>query len=260
MVVSAVAGTTEVDYSHGVAITSSIHPTADTTIEPVRYPKKSNSMGLLSTILVDGGGGVPRWMRFLGAAARHPLVFLRSLSVRRWSERAVILLVMQSIDNSLRVFRKRTLIGSRLTSSQETGKPNPTYIPVANEAARAAARHMGGDAASSLNEVLLDVPVTAHILGGACIGESPEAGVVDPYHRVFGYQGLHVFDGASVPANLGVNPSLTITALAERAVAMWPNRDQPDHRPEVGAGYEAVDARLPVRPAVPAGAPAELRF
>jgi cholesterol oxidase len=259
-ITGAIARGTDVDYSHGVAITSSIHPSFDTTIEPVRYPKGSNSMGLLSTILVDGGRGLPRWMRFFATAARHPIVFLRSLSVRKWSERSVILLVMQSIDNSMRVFRKRGVLGTRLTSTPETGKPHPTYLPVANEAARAAAAAMDGDPGSSLNEVLLDVPMTAHILGGACIGESPDHGVIDPYHRVYGYPGIHVVDGAAVPANLGVNPSLTITALAERAMALWPNKDDADTRPVADARYTVVDPIRPVRPAVPAGAPAELLF
>ena len=159
-------------------------------------------MGLLSTVLVDGGGGVPRWVRFGTAIIRHPLQFLRSLSVRRWSERSVILLVMQSVDNSLRVFRKKGPLGTRLTSSHDTGKPSPRYLPVANEAARAAADHMEGFPRSSLNEVILDVPMTAHILGGACIGASAAYGVIDPYHRVFGHEGLHVMDGAAVPANL----------------------------------------------------------
>lgn len=258
-IVGASAPTARVDYSHGVAITSSIHPTPDTTIEPVRYPKGSNSMGLLSTILVDGGG-LPRWLRFLATAIRHPVTFVRSLSVRRWSERTVILLVMQSIDNSLRVFRKQGVFGSRLTSSHATGKPNPRYLPVANDAARAAADHMGGFPGSSLNEVLLDVPITAHILGGACIGDSPASGVVDPYHRVFGHPDLHVVDGAAVPANLGVNPSLTITALAERAMAMWPNKGEHDPRPDAGAAYAAVRPVHPDGPAVPSGAVGELRL
>ena len=259
-ITGATARTTDVDYSHGVAITSSIHPSADTTIEPVRYPKGSNSMGLLSTVLVDGGGGVPRWVRFGAAIIRHPIKFLRSLSVRRWSERSVILLVMQSVDNSLRVFRKRGLLGTRLTSTHATGKPSPRYLPVANEAARAAATHMGGFGGSSLNEVVLDVPMTAHILGGACIGASPAEGVIDAYHRVYGHPGLHVVDGAAVPANLGVNPSLTITALAERAMALWPNKGDEDLRPAATAGYATLDPVTPGNPAVPAGAPGELRF
>jgi cholesterol oxidase len=259
-IVGALAPDVKTDYSHGVAITSSIHPDADTTIEPVRYPKGSNSMGLLSTILVDGGGKVPRWLKFVAAAVRHPVTFLRSFSVRRWSERTVILLVMQSIDNSFRVFHKKGLFGTRLTSAHDTGKPSPSYLPVANQAARAGAEHMGGFAGSSLNEVLLDIPLTAHILGGACVGDSPDSGVIDPYHRVFSYPDLHVTDGAAVAANLGVNPSLTITALAERAMALWPNRGDEDMRPPPGDAYRTVDPTRPRAPAVPEGAWGELRL
>ncbi|NNF68695.1 MAG: cholesterol oxidase, partial [Acidimicrobiia bacterium] len=179
---------------------------------------------------------------------------------RRWSERTVILLVMQSIDNSLRVFRKKGIFGTRLTSAHDTGRPSPRHLPIANEAARSAATHMGGTPGSSLNEVLLDIPLTAHILGGACVGASPDTGVVDAYHRVFGHPDLHVVDGASVAANLGVNPSLTITAMAERAMSLWPNNGDPDPRPTQTEGYRQIDPTLPHSPAVPQGAPAELRF
>jgi len=226
-----------VDYSAGVAIGSSIFPNEHTHIQPVRYPKGSNAMGLLGTLLVDGGGRLPRQLRFLVEAARHPLLFLRSLSVRRWSQRTVILLVMQSRANSLRVRWRR----GRLISEQGDGEPNPTYIPEANEAARIVAELIGGDAGSSVNEVLLDVPTTAHILGGCCVGETPERGVVDPWLRLHGCPGLHVVDGAAVSANLGANPSLTITAQAERALSFWPNRGEADPRPPLGAPYEQVE-------------------
>ena len=248
----ATAPSAEPDYSRGVAITSSIHPEPRTHIEPVRYPKGSNAMGLLGTLLTDGGGRVPRPVRFLGNAVRHPVQLIRSLSVRRWSERSIILLVMQSYDNSLRLFLKRGILGTRLRSEQGHGAPNPSYLPIANEAARVAADAMGGVPGSTLNEVLLDVPTTAHILGGASIGADIAAGVVDPYHRVFGHPGLHVVDGAAVGANLGVNPSLTITAMAERATAMWPNKGDADTRPELGAGYDRIDAVAPRSPAVDA--------
>ncbi len=250
-ILGAVADSTDVDYSKGVAITSSFHPEPRTHVEPVRYSKGSNVMGLLATLLTDGGGRIPRQLRFLGTVIRHPIRFLRSLSVRRWSERSVILLVMQSYDNSLRMFRKRGRFGSRLTTEPSHGKPLPSYIPLANEAARVAARVMDGQPMSSINEVLLDVPTTAHILGGACIGSSPETGVIDPYHRVFGHDGLHAIDGSSIGANLGVNPSLTITAMAERAMAMWPNKGEDDPRPPVGT-YERVAPVPPQRPTVPA--------
>jgi cholesterol oxidase len=119
---------------------------------------------------------------------------------------------------------------------------------------------MGGYGGSSLNEVLLNIPITAHILGGACVADSAESGVIDPYHRVFGHPGLHVVDGAAVAANLGVNPSLTITAMAERAMAMWPNNRESDPRPASGEHYRPIDPIRPSAPAVPEGALAELRF
>lgn len=249
-ILGASARTAEVDYSYGVAITSSIHPEPQTHIEPVRYSKGSNLMGLLGTLLTDGGGRVPRQIRFLGNILRHPIQFLRTMWVHRWAERTVILLVMQSYNNSLRVFRKRGWLGTRLVSEQGLGTPNPTYIPIANEAARVAADLIDGVPGSLANEVLLDVPTTAHILGGAPVGADPASGVVDPYHRLFGYPGLHVIDGAAVGANLGVNPSLTITAMAERAVAAWPNRGEFDLRPELGAEYRVVEPQLARRRAI----------
>lgn len=258
-----VARSRSVDYSRGVAITSSFHPEPSTRIEPVRYPPGSNSMGLLATIMVEGEGRGPQWWRFLRAAARHPVTFLRSLSVWRWSERSVILLVMQSIDNSLRLRtrpgrlrRRRT----RLTSEPGHGRPNPRWLPVGHEAARVAAAAMEGFPVGSINESVLGIPVTAHLLGGAAIGTDPSTGVIDPYHRVFGHPGLHVADGAAISANLGSNPSLSITALAERAMAMWPNAGEPDPRPPLGEAYRRIGPVLPARPAVPHDAPAALRY
>jgi cholesterol oxidase len=243
-------------FSRGVAITSSFHPDPDTHIEPVRYGPGSNAMGLLSTLLVDGGGRVPRPVRFLAQALRHPALFARSLSNRRWSERTIIALVMQSLDNSLTVRRTRS---GRLTSGPGHGPANPTWIPVGHEAVRRMAAKIGGFPGGTVGDVF-DIPMTAHILGGATIGDSPATGVVDAYHRVFGYPGLHVVDGSAVPANLGVNPSLTITALAERAMSLWPNLGDPDPRPAVGSDYLRLDPIAPRSPAVPAHAPAALHF
>ena len=251
-IVIASADSAETDYSPGVAITSSFHPDEHTHIEPVRYPPGSNVMGLLTTMLVDGGGRIPRQLRFAGVVARHPVAFARSLSVRRWSERSVIILTMQSADNSLRVVRR----GRHLTTRPGHGEPNPTYLPAANRAARLAAAAIGGQPQGSFFEALLDVPTTAHIIGGCCIGDSPETGVIDPYHRVYGAPGLHVADGSAVSANLGVNPSLTITAMTERAMALWPNKGQADRRPPLGDAYQRLDPVPPAAPAVPAGAPA----
>jgi cholesterol oxidase len=235
----------EVDLTHGVAITSSFHVDETTHVENVRYGKGSNLMGALAVMQVDGGGGIPRWARFVGKAARHPGAFARSLSNRRWSERSVIALVMQTSDNSITVSRRRGLLGWHLTSTQGHGAPNPTYIPQGNAAVRELAagleRTTGEHAApgSSVGEVL-DIPMTAHFLGGAVISDSPETGVIDPYHRVWGYPGLHVVDGAAVSANLGVNPSLTITAQAERAMSLWPARDEHDRRPAQGEPYVRI--------------------
>ncbi|HEC08189.1 MAG TPA: GMC family oxidoreductase [Acidimicrobiales bacterium] len=248
-----------VDYTKGVAITSSFHPDAETHVEPVRYGHGSNSMGLLSTIAVDGGGG-RRVGRFLRAVMARPRAFLASLSVRRWSERSIILLVMQSRDNSLVTYPRRTLRGWRLATRQGHGEPNPSWIPQAAEAARITAEEIGGEPMASWNEVVADIPVTAHIIGGCAISPDDATGVIDPYHRVHGYPDLHVVDGAAVPANLGVNPSLTITAMAERALALWPNRGGPDPRPEAGEPYRRCDPVRPGRPAVPAGAPAALTW
>jgi cholesterol oxidase len=240
------------DFSRGVAITSSIHPDGQTHIEPVRYGRGANAMGLLQSILVDGGPR--RGRRWLGQVAAHPLAYVRLLSVRDWSRRTVIALVMQSLDNSLTTRWRR----GRLRTVPGHGAPNPTWIPAGNEAVRLLAEEIGGVPGGSVTEAF-DIPVTAHILGGAAIGGSPETGVVDPYHRVYGHPGLHVVDGASVSANLGVNPSLTITAQAERAMAFWPNRGDPDPRPAPGGPYRRLAPIAPSRPAVPADAPAALR-
>ncbi|WP_153809102.1 GMC family oxidoreductase N-terminal domain-containing protein [Nocardia sp. SYP-A9097] len=247
----------DIDFTRGVAITSSIHPTPDTHIEPVRYGKGSNAMGLLQTLMVDGGGRVPRWLRFLGTVLRHPLDMLQYLSVKNWSERTIISLVMQHLDNSITTYTKRGLFGRKLTSKQGHGEPNPTWIPAGNEVTRAVAAKIGGVAGGSWGEVF-NIPLTAHFLGGAVIGADAGSGVIDPYHRVYGYPTMSVVDGAAVSANLGVNPSLTITAQAERAAAMWPNKGEADTRPEPGTGYQRIAPVTPNRPAVPASAPAAL--
>jgi cholesterol oxidase len=247
----------DVDLTKGVAITSSFHPAPDTHVENVRYGKGSNAMGALATILVDGGGTVPRPVKFVVEAVRHPVVFARSLSLYRWSERTVIGLVMQTRDNSLTVSGRRGLFGGRtLTSRQGHGEPNPTWIPAGHRSIVALAQRLSQATGlrafpgSSLGEVV-DVPMTAHFLGGAVIGADPGHGVVDPYHRVWGYPGLHVVDGSAVSANLGVNPSLTITAQAERAMSLWPNSGEQDPRPAQGEAYERLEPVPAKQPAVP---------
>jgi cholesterol oxidase len=248
----------DADFTDGVAITSSFHPDEHTHVEPVRYGKGSNAMGLLQTVLTDGGPWRP--LRWFKAFFRHPWPHLRMLSVRRWSEQTVIALVMQATDNSLNVHYRRSWYGRRrLTTTQGHGAPNPTWIPAGNQAARLLAEEIGGVPGGSWGEVF-NIPITAHILGGAPIGDSADRGVVDAYQRVYGHPGLHVVDGAAVSANLGVNPSLTITAQAERAMAMWPNKGEADPRPPLGEPYRQVAPVAPHTPAVPATAPAALRL
>ncbi|MEU6559637.1 GMC family oxidoreductase [Nocardia nova] len=245
------------DFTRGVAITSSIHPTPDTHIEPVRYGKGSNSMGLLQTLMVDGGGRIPRWLRFLLEVLRHPVTLVRMLSVRNWSERTVISLVMQHLDNSITTYTKRGVFGRKLSSKQGHGEPNPTWIPAGNDVTRRVADKIGGTAGGTWGEVF-NIPLTAHFLGGAVIGADADHGVIDPYHRVYGYPTLSVVDGAAVSANLGVNPSLTITAQAERAAAMWPNKGEQDTRPAQDDRYRRISPVAPRNPVVPASAPAAL--
>ncbi|MFI7413840.1 GMC oxidoreductase [Streptomyces sp. NPDC049627] len=248
------------DFTKGVAITSSIHPDENTHIEPVRYGKGSNSMGLLGVLQVPGGGRGPRWLRFLATSVRHPVLFARSLSKRRWSERAIIGLVMQSLDNSLTVSLKRVRRGKGvLTSHQGHGAPNPTWIPAAEQAARLLADEINGFPGNTIGEIL-DIPMTAHFIGGCPIGDSPETGVVDPYHRLYGHPGIAVVDGSTVSANLGVNPSLTITAQAERAMSMWPNKGERDSRPAQGESYCHIPPVEPTRPVVPRTAFGALRL
>jgi len=252
------------DLTHGVAITSSIHPTPDTHIEPVRYGKGSNAMGLLQTLMTDGTGpegtDVPRWKQLLRQAREDPGNIIRMLNPSGWSERTVIALVMQHLDNSITTFTKRGKLGIRwFSSKQGHGEPNPTWIPAGNQVTRRIAEKIDGVAGGTWGE-LFNIPLTAHFLGGAAIGDSPERGVIDPYHRVYGYPTMFVVDGAAISANLGVNPSLSIAAQAERAAALWPNKGENDQRPLQGDAYRRLAPIPPERPVVPASAPGALRW
>ena len=255
--VGAVSQRTDVDFTRGVAITSSFHPSPQTHIEPVRYGRGSNAMALLSTFRPSGD--VPSLRVWARDIVRTPRKLVRALDVRGWSQRSIIVLAMQSIDNSLTVSMRRGLLGRRLTSRQGHGEPNPTRLPEADEVASRAASIIGGEPAIGV-AALVDAAMTAHFIGGCVIGESADDGVIDPWHRVHGYPGLHVVDGAAVSANLGANPSLTITAQAERAFAYWPNHGDLDPRPAPGDDYRSIDVVAPRRPAVPASSPGTLRL
>lgn len=225
------------ELARGIAITTSFHVDDRTHVENVRYGPGSNLMGALATVLVPGDRGLgTRLGSLIRQVLRSPVRQFRLGNLRRWSERGIIALVMQTADNSLTLSLRRRFGRLVMTSAQGHGEPNPSHLPQAHTAAAAIARRVeqeGGvsaEARGSWPEVF-GIPLTAHFLGGAVISASPEDGVIDPYHRVWGHPGLHVVDGSAVPANPGVNPSLTITALAERALSYWPKTDETDQRP-----------------------------
>jgi cholesterol oxidase len=206
-----------------VAITSSIYPDANTHIETVTYGNDGDSMRRLYTLLTGDGTRMTRPLKLLAQAAMHPGRFAKLLRSKNWSRRTIIILVMQTLDNAMALRPKHGPLGTFwLQTEQDPERPNPTFIPVANQAAEWFAKRTGGIAQSSVMEALLNVPTTAHILGGAVIGSDPGRGVVDAHQKVFGYENLMVCDGSVIPANVGVNPSLTITALAEHAMSFVP--------------------------------------
>lgn len=248
----------EIDFSQGAAITSSFFPDEKTHVEPVRYGKGSNLMGLLQTVMTEGGSASNRRRSWLRKVLKNPVTLLRILNVRRWSERSVIALVMQNVDSAITVRAKRSLFGFRLTSKNNSDNPNATYIPAANEVARSISRRHGGLPVGHVGD-LVSAPFTAHFVGGCVIGSDEKSGVIDPYHRVWNYPTLHVIDGSTLTANLGVNPSLTITAQAERALSLWPNKGDEDLRPSQGESYVRIPAIPPRAPVVPEGAVGELR-
>jgi len=213
----------------------------DTYMEVVRYSAGSDAMSFLGTLATDGGTRLGRPLRWAATCLRHPLDFLRTLSPFGWARRSTIVLVMQTLESSLRLVRERRWywpFGKGLTSRRAPDQPPvPSYIPVANQASRHIAEATGGFASSAVNEVLLNVPTTAHILGGAPMAASPADGVIDSRNRVFGYDDFYVIDGSMIPSNLGVNPSLTITALAEHAMSHVPPKD-------AGAGLRPLPAEL----------------
>ncbi|UTI64277.1 GMC oxidoreductase [Paraconexibacter antarcticus] len=213
------------DFSRGVAITSSIYPDPDTHIEPVTYGKGADSQSLLYTLMTEAGKRGTQPVALLQNLARHPVQALRATRVRKFSQRTMILLVMQSLDNSMRLKVKRRWPNGNvvLTTEQDAANPNPDKIPAAYRAAEWIQARTGGTAQAIVTEALLSIPTTAHILGGAVVGATPQTGVVDEHHRAFGYENLLVCDGSAVPANVGANPSLTITAMTERAMTFVPD-------------------------------------
>ncbi len=211
------------DLSQGIAIGSGVYIDEHTHIEAVRYPLGSDAMGFLTTILTDGRPGPRRialWLKnVMGSLLRHPVKTVRVLQPRGWAREFVILLCMQALEGEIEMRWQRPWFWPFQKSLVSRGEKVPTYIPKANEFAKKFAQLTGGFAMSMLPEILFDVPGTAHCIGGCVIADSPDHGVVDHRHRVFGYKNMYICDGSVVAANLGVNPSFTITALAERAMS-----------------------------------------
>lgn len=238
----------KIDFSQGAAITSSFQPDSRTHVEPVRYGKGSNAMALLQTVMTDGNSN--RWLQLFKAVFTKPFTILKILNIRKWSERTVIALIMQNIDSAITTHMKRTIFGWRLSSRNNIENPNATYIPAANQTAEIIANKYGGVPAGTIGD-LIGAPFTAHFVGGCVIGKNDQVGVIDPYHRVWNYPSLHIVDGSSITANLGVNPSLTITAQAERAFSMWPNNGDKDLRPNQNQPYLRIDSIKPRNPIFP---------
>ncbi len=217
----------QANYSDQIAITSGVYPDKKTHMEIVRYPRKSDAMALLATLLVGGGKPWPRTIRFFGNIVHHPIQFLKTLWPFNWAQRTPIILVMQTIDSHMRLNFKRRWwrIGRHsMNSSMDRTATIPSYLPIANEVAKRMAKKMDGRPLSILPEVLFNVTSTAHILGGCRMSQTPEQGVVDFQGKIHGYDNLYVVDGSTVPVNLGVNPSLTIAALAEHIMAALPRK------------------------------------
>ena len=250
----------DIDYSQGAAITSSIFPSPDTHIEPVRYGKGSNFMALLQSVIASGKAGQnPNPLRLIWATITNLHRLPSFYNLRDWSERAIILLVMQARDNSLVTKLRGGLFGRRLTSVQGHGEKNPAWVPAGHDVARELAKEINGTPGAVVTEPF-GIPMTAHFLGGCVIGADASTGVVDPYLRAFGVDGLHILDGSTLSANPGVNPSLAIAAQAEWAMAHWPNKGGSDPRPGLGEKFAAVQPVPPLKPVVPKTASGALRL
>jgi cholesterol oxidase len=245
----------EADFTRGVAITSSVHPDDVTHIEPVRFGQGHDAMCALVAALTDGGKKFPRIFRWIGNELRHPIRHLRLRKPPGWARENVILLVMQTLDNFFHLKRSRPWFfpfAAFLSTKRGPDRGHLKWLPAGNDFGRRLARRMGGVAANVVTEVAVNAPITAHILGGCSFGPTPEEGVIDERNRVKGYEGMIVCDGSQIPENLGVNPALSITAFAERAMSFVP--------PKKPVRYLAAEKKwgldgLLTRASVPSGEP-----
>jgi cholesterol oxidase len=237
-----------------VAITSGVWPDPQTSIEPCYYGVGSDLMAFLMTAHHEGEQKHPT-LNWLKELIEHPLKVMGIDDPRHWSERIMVMLCMQTTDTSIELYWEHGMLHSR----KGKGEPPPTHIPVVEQFADRLSKKMGAEQGAMWFEVL-NKTASAHFIGGIPIAETADRGVVDPYQRVFGHPGLHMMDGSVMPANPGVNPTLMLTALAERAMSFWPNKGDADTRPPLGSGYQRPKAVMPHKPIVPKGAPAVLRL
>ena len=241
-VLAVTAADEHADFTRTVAIASSVYPDDDTHIEPVTYGPSADSLSLMFWLMTEAGRRGTRPLHFLRGVLSRPRAALSAMRVRGWSRRTVILLVMQTLDGAMRLKVTRRWPNGNvvLGTEQDPDNPNPDQIPAAYRAAEWLQGRLRGTSQAMFTEAMFCIPTTAHILGGAVIGADADSGVVDARHSVFGYRNLLVCDGAAVPANIGVNPSLTITALAERAMAQIEPKG--DVVPASGSGRAATTA------------------
>lgn len=213
----------DINYSEGVSISSIFNADENTRVEPVRYPDGSSLMRFLAAPLIDTDVPVAlRLLRFMGWIISHPLDFAKATFLPNWAHNTTILLVMQHVDNRMKFRTGRslfTMFRTGLVAEEEPGYEINAQVGGSHELTRDFARRVDGVALGSIGENLLNLPTTAHILGGAPIGRDAAEGVVDENFQVHNYPGLYIIDGSVMPANPGVNPSLTITALAEYAMS-----------------------------------------
>lgn len=209
------------DFARSIALTSSVYPASDTHIEVATYGRDGDAQSLIMGLASAAGSRGTRPFHFFLNMLRHPRKLISSLRIRKFSRRTVFLICMQSLENSISLKVRFRLPGGFpvLTTVQDPEHPIPTALPAAWDVAEWWAAKVGGVVQAAVPEAILSIPTTAHLLGGAVIGASAETGVINECHEVFGYQNLLVCDGAAIPANVGVNPSLTIAALSERAMS-----------------------------------------
>jgi len=213
--------------NNGVAISSYFNPDDHTHVEIVKYNDTSGAMGKLATLAVGEGKGIVRLIKWFFTALAHPLKFLKlTFNFRNWGRNSIIFLVMQSFDNSMRMIWKKGIFGSTISFKNDKDSKVPAYIPIGQEVMNRYARKVNGIAQNAWPEILLDMPMTAHILGGCPMGKTKNEGVVNEYFEVHGYKNMFILDGSIIPSNLGVNPSLSITALSEYAIDHIPEKPE----------------------------------